>query len=260
MTHSDPTTRFSDRVENYVRYRPGYPPGVLHILQQEAALTPVSRIADVGSGTGLSSELFLKNGNPVLGVEPNPEMRQAAERLLQRYPAFRSIAGTAEATSLPDHCVDHVIAGQAFHWFDSPLARKEFARILVPDGWVVLLWNSRSVDSTPFLRAYEALLQRYGTDYREVQHRNIDLMTLRAFFTGGSFCRRSLHNDQRFDLEGLRGRLLSSSYVPIASHPDHQPMLRELERIFEEHGTTGQVDFEYEVELYLGHVSPQLRS
>jgi SAM-dependent methyltransferase len=251
----DPTSRFSDRVENYVSSRPGYPEGVLDILRRETALTAQSRIADIGSGTGLSAELFLKNGNAVIGVEPNAEMRRTAERLLERYRRFRSVDGTAEATTLPSHSVDHVIAGQSFHWFVPRLARKEFVRILEPHGWVGLLWNSRRLDSTPFLRDYEALLQRFGTDYREVQHKHVDAARLQEFFAGDEFRRFTLYNEQLFDLEGLRGRLLSSSYTPQSTDPNHQPMLRELERVFEEHGESGRVHFEYDVEIYVGHLT-----
>ena len=251
----DPTHRFSDRVENYESYRPRYPDGVLQILRQETALSPLSTVADVGSGTGLSSELFLEHGNTVFAVEPNRKMRDAAERRMERYTGFHSVSGTAEATSLSDRSVDYVIAGQSFHWFDPQLARNEFARILRPMGWVVLLWNTRRVDSTPFLEAYEALLQRFGTDYREVKHRSIELSTLSAFFTDGSFCRRMLYNEQRFNLNELKGRLLSSSYTPSATDPTHEPMLRELERVFWAHHEAGLVRLEYDVEIYFGHVT-----
>jgi SAM-dependent methyltransferase len=252
----DPTSRFSDRVENYVSYRPGYPEGVLEILHRETALAPHSRIADVGSGTGLSAELFLRNGNEVIGVEPNAAMRHEAERLLAHFPNFRSVDGTAEATTLPARSVDHVVAGQSFHWFVPQLAREEFARILEPRGWVVLLWNSRRLDSTPFLRAYEGLLQRFGTDYRQVQHRNVDAAKLQDFFGEEEFRRFTLYNEQRFDLSGLRGRLLSSSYTPKHTDPGYEPMLRELERVFEQHAEEGLVRLEYDVEIYVGHVSP----
>ena len=254
ITRMDPTSRFSDRVENYVSSRPGYPEAVLDILRREAALTTASRIADIGSGTGLSAELFLRNGYDVIGVEPNAAMRQTSDRLLARYRGFRSVNGTAEATTLPSHSFDHVIAGQAFHWFVPQLTRAEFARILVPRGWVVLMWNSRRVDSTPFLRDYEALLQRFGTDYREVQHKHVDQSRLQEFFVG-EFRRFALYNEQRFDLDGLRGRLLSSSYTPPPADARHQPMLREMERVFEQRAIAGEVHFEYDVEIYVGHVT-----
>lgn len=253
MTELDPTRRFSDRVDNYLRFRPSYPDDVLEILRDETGLTSVAVIADIGSGTGISSELFLRNGNPVYGVEPNAEMRQAAERLLTRYPQFRSVAATAEATGLPEASVDYVVAGQAFHWFDVEKSKAEFTRILSAAGWVVLLWNSRRLDSTEFLRAYEGLLRRYGTDYADVQQKAVSQKSLKAVFAEGEFTVRKLYNEQRFDLQGLQGRLLSSSYTPAPSHPNHQPMLRELDRIFDRHAESGEVCFEYDTEVYFGH-------
>jgi len=251
----DSTTRFSNRVENYVRFRPTYPDGVIQILQRETSLTTASVIADIGSGTGISSQLFLRSGNEIFAIEPNPEMRQAAEAMLRGFPRFHSVAASAEATQLPSASVDYVIAGQAFHWFDRDLARKEFARILRPAGWVVLFWNSRRTDSTPFLRDYESLLQEFGTDYREIEHKQIDLEILRVFFADGQFTARSLFNEQRFDLDGLKGRLLSSSYAPTEEHPNYQSMIARLKQLFETHQENNQVCFEYDTELYFGHVA-----
>ncbi len=250
----DPTRRFSDRVEGYVRYRPGYPDGVLDVLRAETGLTPAAVVADVGCGTGLSALPFLRNGNLVYGVEPNRAMREAAERFLAAYPHFTAFAGTAEATGLAGHSVDYVVAGQAFHWFDPDAARREFARVLRPGGWVVLLWNTRRTDS-PFLRAYEALLQRYGTDYRSVRHENIGPEALGRFFGPGGYEQRVLANEQQLDRAGLAGRLLSSSYAPGPGHPDHEPMLRDLDRLFDEFQRDGRVRLEYDTELYFGRLT-----
>ena len=155
---SDPTKRFSNRVENYIKFRPGYPGAIIDLSREECGLNRQSIIADIGSGTGILSELFLKNGNRVFGIEPNAPMRGAGEKILERYSNFTSINGAAEATTLSDNTVDFVVAGQAFHWFDQRCARAEFSRILKPSGWVILLWNERRIDSTPFLRAYEQML------------------------------------------------------------------------------------------------------
>ena len=182
----DPTTRFSSRVDNYIKHRPGYPPGLLAILAEHHGLTPASTIADLGSGTGILAELFLKHGNAVLGVEPNREMREAGQQLLAGYPRFTSVTGTAEATTLPDACADLVTAGQAFHWFDRARARPELVRVLRPDGWVVLVWNDRRLAGSPFLEAYERLLRAHGTDYASVNHATeCSEGVVRAFFGEG---------------------------------------------------------------------------
>jgi SAM-dependent methyltransferase len=245
--------RFSSRVENYAKYRPGYPPGVLAILKSDCGLTEESVIADVGSGTGLLSELFLKNGNALFGVEPNELMRSRAESLLKAFADFSSVAATAENTMLPDGAIDFITAGQAFHWFDHEAAKQEFTRILRPEGWVVLVWNARRLDSTPFLREYEALLLRYSPDYPVVRHENID-DGIGGFFAPRPMKSATLDNVQRLDFEALKGRLCSSSYAPESADPNFERMLKELRDIFETHNKSGVVDFEYDTKIYYGHL------
>lgn len=250
-TQADSTRRFSNRVDNYVKYRPTYPEGVLDVLRAETGLTRTSIVADIGSGTGLSAQLFLEAGNAVYGVEPNQAMRAAAEKILQSEPKFQSVDGTAEATTLSDNAVDYVVAAQAFHWFDPLPTGREATRILKPNGWIVVMWNTRRLAATPFLQAYESILQKYGTDYLSVKHRNIDRQTL-ELFSGSRLALKRLYNEQLFDFQSLSGRLLSSSYAPDESHPDFKPMMHELSQIFEQHNQDGHVCFEYDTELYWG--------
>lgn len=249
---SNARDRFSNRVADYVRYRPSYPPGMMRILNESAGLCLESRVADIGSGTGISSALLLDAGCEVFAVEPNADMRHAAEAQLDGSPRFHSIAAPAEATTLPDNSLDLVFAAQAFHWFDVPKARAEFSRILKPGGHIALVWNVRQTDSTPFLRDYEALLKTYATDYAQVRHENVNDAVLRDFFVAGSYQKHSLPNAQQFDFEGLRGRLLSSSYAPAAGQPGHEEMLAELRRIFDAHQKDGMVEILYDTEIHLG--------
>jgi SAM-dependent methyltransferase len=253
MPASNSTIRFSDRVENYVRYRPGYPAEALRVLRNECGLVASDVIADIASGTGIWTRMLLEDGNPVLGVEPNAEMRQAGERLLAGFPRFTSVAGTAEATTLPDAVADFVTVAQAAHWFDRERARQEFVRILKPGGWLVLLWNERITDSTPFLRDYEQLLLTFGTDYEEVRHERTTA-AVNEFFDPAPFRERGFTLRQEFDYAGLEGRLLSSSYAPGPEHPKHRPMLRELQRIFDEHANAGRVAFDYNTRVYFGQL------
>ena len=251
---TDTVTRFSNRADNYAKYRPSYPAGVLETLKAECRLGETSTIADVGSGTGILTELFLKNGNPVFAIEPNAAMRLSAEHLLATYPNFVSVDATAEETTLKSGSVDFVTAAQAFHWFGREKARREFARILKPGGWVVLIWNERRLASTPFLREYENLLLRYGTDYEKVRHEKV-AGEIAQFFAPEVFQLREFANFQHFDFDSLKGRVLSSSYMPEHDHPNFEPMLRELEGIFNAHKSEGIVSFEYETKVYYGHLT-----
>jgi SAM-dependent methyltransferase len=250
---ADSIRRFDDRVANYIAYRPRYPAAVTDFLQTELGLSATSVVADVGSGTGILSELLLQTGCTVYGVEPNAAMRAAAEQLLPAYPNFKSITGTAEATTLADASVDFVTAGQAFHWFDADGARREFKRILKPGGPIVLVWNMRRTDSTPFLRDYENLLREFGTDYAQVNCEQLPEERIASFF-GGDYALRSFDNFQVFDYAGVRGRLLSSSYVPLAGQPTYEPMLAALQRLFDSHQREGRVTIEYDTKLYYGRL------
>jgi SAM-dependent methyltransferase len=253
MVVKDSTQRFSSRVENYVRYRPGYPPALLFLLESDCGLTPRSVVADIAFGTGIFTRLLLEHGNPVLGVEPNPEMRRAGEHFLRDCSGFTSLAGTAEATGIPDHSVDLVTAAQAAHWFDLPQARREFQRILKPGGWVVLIWNERRLEATAFLREYEQLLLRYGNDYQDIRHERTS-SAIEHFFAPSVFRQKCFALVQEFDYAGLEGRLLSSSYAPSPGEPGHEPMLRSLRRLFDQQQAGGRVAFEYETKVYYGQL------
>ena len=252
---TDSISRFSNRVEDYIKYRPGYPREVIALLAAECGLLPDSVVADVGSGTGILSELFLQNGNTVYGVEPNRGMRVAAERLLKAYANFQSIDGNAEATTLALDSVDFVTAGQAFHWFDQQKARREFAGILEPEGWAVLLWNERRLDSTPFLRAFEDLLLEVGTDYEQVRPETVE-KDIGAFFAPDQCKLAAFENLQKFGFEGLRGRLLSSSYIPTPEDGRYQPMVERLRETFLAHQKDDIVIVEYDTKVYYGHLRP----
>jgi SAM-dependent methyltransferase len=251
---TDSKERFSNRVEDYVRYRPGYPREILDVLRDECGLTAESVVVDVGSGTGLLAQLFLENGNVVYGVEPNAAMRDAGEQYLEKYRHFCSVAGSAEATTLQDACADFIVAGQAFHWFEPKAARAEFERVLRPRGWVAVIWNERVSDRTAFQREYEQLLRAYCADYEKVAATYPQDERMKDFFGPGAFGMKSFANWQLFDFDGLRGRLLSSSYAPAVGHPKHELMLAALRRLFDAHAEGERVRFEYETHVCYGQL------
>jgi SAM-dependent methyltransferase len=247
------TERFSTRVENYIKYRPSYPSAMLELLRVRCGLAATSTVADIGSGTGILTELLLETGAEVLAVEPNKEMREAAERLLRDYGRFRSVNGTAEATTLPHASVDLITASQAFHWFDAQVSRRELARILKPRGWIALIWNEQPLDPGPFLSEYESLLRRHAAEYERVTSMRADEARIREFF-GRRPELAVFANQQIFDFAGLEGRLMSSSYAPEPGHPEHEPMIAGLRELFERHHRGGKVVFPYRTLVYFGQM------
>ncbi len=251
----NPTQRFSDRVGNYVKYRPSYPFEILDFLRNRLGLNSASVIADVGSGTGISSEMFLKNGNKVFAVEPNDEMRQAAEKAFSGQSNFHSTKGTSENTGIQDKVADFVVAAQAFHWFEPNQTKKEFRRILKDDGRIILIWNDRKTLGSAFAEEYEALITLFGTDYKQVKHKNIGEQLIRDFM--GAFEVQHFANHQDFDFDGLLGRLASSSYAPNVDHPRFAEMRSALKHLFDKHQKNSLVRIEYDTQVYYSVTRPE---
>lgn len=252
-SHLNPTTRFSSRAENYLKYRPRYPGEIINFLKKENVLNKKSIVADIGSGTGFSSELFLRNGNTVHGVEPNKEMREAGEKYLSGYKNFISINGSAENTTLKSDSIDVITAGQAFHWFNFSKARDEFRRIAKPGGYLILIWNVRRFTDAGFGTDYERMLIEFGTDYKEVEHKTITKSDYDDFYPG-KYKTAEFLNKQMLDFGGLKGRLLSSSYSPDENSPNYKPMLKRLREIFNKHRVNETVEMKYTTEVYCGKI------
>lgn len=246
----DPIHRFASRVEQYARYRPGYPQAILSFLESELGLSPTWRIADVGTGTGLFAELFLKRGYHVIGIEPNGAMLGEARRRLARFSGFYALNSRAEATALAGSSVDCITVAQAFHWFRRDVTRREFRRILRSSGWIVLVWNSRRTRTSPFLRAFEAFLRTHALDYHRVNHQNLTERVFRRFFS--QYHMRLWENRQTLDRRGLHGRVLSSSYMPLPSHPRYAAMCAALDALFDRFQINGEVIIEYDTMVYWG--------
>jgi SAM-dependent methyltransferase len=255
MTMRDSTQRFGDRADAYDRYRPHYPAEILPFLEQETGLTRSAVIADIGSGTGISAEHFLANGNTVYCIEPNDAMRLKAENRFGGTPGFVSRKGRSDATGLPDGSVDMIITAQAFHWFDRGLARNEFLRIGRPGAWTVVMWIDRRI-GTPFETAYEQLLREHGTDYTSVNHKNISDVEMEEWYLPGKGVRHIIHTGQDLDYDALKGRLLSVSYVPGPGEKGFDEMIIALRHLFDDHRRDGKVRLGYDLRMFYGQLKP----
>lgn len=252
MTKHNSTIRFSNRVENYVKYRPHYPKEIINFLKANCGLSNSAVIADIGSGTGISSEIFLENGNKIYAIEPNAEMRAAAEKIFSGNENFISINATAEDTTLESSSVDFIIAGQAFHWFDRTRSKTEFNRILRKNGYCVLIWNEKT-PSSDFMESYEELIRNYGTDYEKINHENIDDEIIAEFYSPGQVQLKTFEHTHPLDYNGLEGRLLSSSYIPLEGER-YDLMINDLKNMFGKNNKDGFVNMEYETRVYYGNL------
>ncbi len=251
----EPTERFSDRVDDYVKFRPTYPQGAVDLIRSVASLNRESLVADVGCGTGIFSKLLLETGATVIGIEPNGPMLEAAKQFLADEPRFRAVQATAEETGLDDQSVDAITAAQAFHWFRREEARVEFQRILKPGGWVFLVWNERRSDSSKFAHEYESILQELATDYATTRHRNTSDEELLGWFRDSSARMESFDHSQTMSLEGLLGRAYSSSYVPAAGTHEREVITDRLSQLFEQCQVEGEVRWDYRTKVYLGQLT-----
>lgn len=250
----DSVERFSDRADDYARFRPGYPDGVVRALESAGGLRAPSTIADVGFGTGKLAEVFLKAGYVVIGVEPNEAMRGVARQALAGFPALRLVGGTAEQLPLGTGSINAIVVGQAFHWFNPERTRTEFQRVLRSGGWVALLWNDRRYDRSAFLREYEALLRRYCATYTECHHQDHDAAGLQPFFGREPLRTAEFPNHQELSFPELRGRLLSASYVPT-SGPDHEALMQHMRELFDRFQVAGRVEMACTTRMYYGRLT-----
>lgn len=250
------TARFSNRVADYVKARPNYPPATVATLANECGLTPKSTVVDIGCGTGLLAERFCEFGCRVIGVEPNEAMRVAGQQYLAKYSNFQMIDGTAESVPVPDASADFITAGQSFHWFDVPATRREFLRVLKPEGWSVLVWNDRVSAGSKFAKEYENLLMRFGIDYAQVHHRGkATAENFHLFFGNDAYTRKTFPNAQHLDFEQLVARILSSSYMPQNGHASYEPMMEEVRRIFDENAIDSRVTMQYSTLIIYGRLA-----
>ena len=245
-----PTERFSDRVENYAKYRPDYPVAMLEHLVK--SVPPPARVADIGAGTGILTAQLLGAGYEVFAVEPNRPMAEAAERELKQRLGFHPVHGRAEATTLVSGSMDLITCAQSFHWFDQEKTRLEFNRILRAGAPVAIIWNERLDDASDLQREYEAILQRLAPEYPKVVHRQVTLDQIQAFFGSRTVRLFSFPHFQFLDREAFLGRVLSSSFVPNVGQPGHREVMSAVAGLFDRFQTNGRVRMDYETRLYWG--------
>lgn len=255
LRFADSTSRFSGRVESYRLHRPGYPAAVVDLLARECGLGERSLIADIAAGTGLLAEIFLARGFRVIAVEPNRQMREACAALTSQSPHLKCIDGSAEASGLADQSVDLITVGQAMHWFDLERARREFVRVLRPGGWCAVLYNNRRMTGDAFHEGYEEILMEFGSDYETVKHSHMTEDALAAFFAPNKMRSVSFRNSQPLTLEGVMGRILSSSYMPQPGQPRYEEMSREAADLFSQNQVNGRVRMEYDCVVCYGQLN-----
>ena len=271
--NSDNRERFSGKAGLYSAGRPSYAEGFLQELRSLYGFGGDTVVADIGSGTGKLTKQLLQLGCRVFGVEPNEDMRRAAEADLAGYPGFGSIKGDASHTTLPDRSVDAVTVAQAFHWFPVDEFRQECLRICRPGGRIFLIWNQRDM-SSPLVQDLHRLYTRYGKDFTGFnQGLTEDDERIRRFFRADepsgdrnpcydrkeypnplTYDREEYPNPLTYDREGFRIRCLSSSHSPKSGEGNYEAYMREVDRIFDEYAEDGRLHMPNRTTVYSGEI------
>lgn len=254
LPRMDVTTRFADRVAAYTAARIGYPPAFVDHLRRAIGLAPGWTVTDIGAGTGLSAEPLLDAGCRVVAVEPSDEMRAVAVATLGARPGFSAVAGRAEATGLADASADLAVAACAFHWFEPQATAREWRRILRGERWAALLWTLRRPEASAFMGDFEAVVERFGTDWAQVKARYAEPGAMGALFGADGWAVARFESHQVVDWDGLAARVRSTSYLPGPGKPGHEAMMGALRRVYEAHAIDGIVRIEYAVPMYYGRV------
>ncbi|HUA01816.1 MAG TPA: methyltransferase domain-containing protein [Candidatus Aquilonibacter sp.] len=253
-----PTERFSGRVDAYRRFRAPYPREIIDLLKEHCGLTRESIVADIGAGTGMLAEPFLENGNRVLAVEPNPDMRAACEELLARYPRLTCVDGTAEETRLADRSVDFIAVGRALHWFDQDKCRPEFLRILQNNGWVVLASQGPLSRSDPVVQGFRTILKEHGLDFAQLRHRYDIEKASRSFFAGGELHEADFPSVEEMTYDDLEGFMLSLSVTPQPDHPGFPAMQQALRQYFATYESGGKLLMPMSCKVHFGRLAGQV--
>lgn len=247
---------FSGKYSNYSKYRPSYPRDLLSFLETHASFSPLTVVADIGSGTGIMSKLFLENGNEVYAVEPNDEMRKYSSIDLRAYPKFHALSGTGEKTGLAGNSVDLVVCAQSFHWLNTELAKKEFSRILKREGLVALVWNDKVDTAEGFNSEYDAVcknFKKFTPSYHRTGGTVADQTVLGKFFEG-NYSYTEFENHQDLTMEGVLGRYSSTSYAIGPEDDNYSSLLKTLDDAFRKHQDRGLVRIHYKTKIFLGAV------
>lgn len=252
LSKREPTSRFSDRVLDYEKFRPEYPGEIIDILIKECQIQNLV-VADIGSGTGKFTKLLIAAAKQVIAVEPNLKMREVIENKFRSISNFRSIGGTAEQVSLPDSSVDMITAAQSFQWFNKSKSKEEFIRILKRGGWVVLLWNNRNIES-PFEISYEELMSKYALPYPYKKKDDEFMKDIKDFYGESAFKFFELYSYQDLDYSGMKGRILSSSFIPKEESPNHKLLEKDIKSTFDHYQQSGRVRLSYKVDIYIGTI------
>jgi SAM-dependent methyltransferase len=249
------TLPYTDRAARYARYRWDYAAQAIDAIFSITGIGLTSCAADVGSGTGILTRHLVDRVRSVYAVEPDVSMRWWAEQALANAPTFNSVAGSAQTTTLPDRSVDLIVVGQALHWFDPLPSRQEFLRILIPGGWLAVLWNQGT--DAALAQALSALCTPENGWDTSIPNQRREVKPFDFYFGHAAYLQREFAAVKRETWEEFFGALCSDSHAPAETQPSFERLRNAAWQVFRAHSEDGFITVRYRTHLVLGVIRRQ---
>lgn len=154
---------YSALAKSYLK-RPGYSNSAIDEMLKIVNVCNGDKVCDIGAGVAHLTLHLAERFFKVDAIEPNDEMCKYGIERTRKYTNVTWFEGTGENTGMESSCYSLVTFGSSFNVTNREIALKESSRILVPHGWVGMMWNHRELED-PIQKDIECIIKSHIPSY-----------------------------------------------------------------------------------------------